>query len=57
MSFRLVEKEGEPAVLHRDPAREECNLDDTDRDRLVSVEELDELDVDTRRCRHCFRDG
>lgn len=57
MSFRLVEKEGEPAVLHRDPAREECNLDDSDADRKVTVDELDELDVDTRRCGHCFREG
>jgi hypothetical protein len=56
--FRLVERDGED-VLHRWPAYEECNLDDSAVDYRVSEEAADYLVAHgtVRRCKHCFPDG
>lgn len=53
--YRLVERDGED-VLHRWPAHEECNLDDSASDYRVSAETADYLVAHgtVRRCKHCF---
>ena len=54
--FVAVIHDSGPHTLHRFPAFETCNLDDTDKLVYLDDRELNEM-ADTgkaRRCEHCF---
>lgn len=56
--YRLVVREG-LSTLHKHPAGEACNLDDSDSD--ISVDEFTAAAViekgDAVRCQHCWPDA
>lgn len=56
-AFRLVQREGED-TLHRWPATEQCNLDDTERDTALEISEEQAFELITGKtvhaCKHCF---
>jgi len=58
-NFRLVQREGVD-TLHRWPATERCNLDDTDRDTALDIDADRAMELVTGSdptvyaCHHCF---
>lgn len=57
IQYRLVEREGTD-TLHRWPATEMCNLDDTDRDKALEITQDQAWQIvgsgSVVACKHCF---
>ena len=57
VQYRLVERAGTD-TLHRWPATESCNLDDTERDRSLEISQAEAWKLvgggSVVACRHCF---
>jgi len=58
LSQKLLSSEADD-VLHRDPAFERCNLDDSQHDEQIDDETAAALASmsNAKLCRHCFPDG
>jgi len=58
--FRLVQRSGED-TLHRWPAHEVCNLDDSERDSALEISEAQAWELvgkgTVHACQHCFPPG